>query len=318
MNKKPFNSIKVILAEPRSGLRKEYLEVLRSLGCGDVIETGNIKDIRAALEGGGVDLLIGDTTLPEGDLSEVVHQVRHGHIGDNPFIIAMVLVSESDKELIGGVIDSGADDILIKPLEPAQLRARLLMFTSGRRPFVVTSDYIGPDRPSKARKGDDQVPLIKTPNPLLVRISGGHGSGVMKRAVSRAMKAINEQKVERHAYTIHWLMERLAAVNNGEIELSDLNMEEQLVRLNNVARDLAHRLNGTNYRHASEMCMTLEKMTSYMRKTPALAGQEEIHLLGKLTLVIKRKCNGSCANEEAPPISMTETVSVGQDATALV
>jgi len=303
MNNKPYEGIKVVLAEPRSTLRKQYMNVLRELGCTDIIETGNIKDVRAALAEGGVDVLIGDTTLPEGDLSKVVHEVRHSQIGDNPFIIAMILVSESDKGVVGRVIDSGADDILIKPLDAAQLRARLLMFTSGRRPFVVTSDYIGPDRPSKERKDGCQIPHVKAPNPLLVRISGGHGSGVMSRAVKRSMSVVNEQKVERHAYTINWLMERLNAVQNGDIPASELNMGEQLQRLNEVAKDLASRLGGTNYQHAAEMCMTLEKMTLLMTKSPDLAGHEEISLLAKLTIVIKRKCNGNCGPEGMPQVS---------------
>ena len=98
MNNKPYEEIKVVLAEPRSSLRKEYLGVLKDLGCKNIIETGNIKDVHTALEEGGVDLLIGDTTLPEGDLSEVIHHIRHGQCGDNPFVIAMILVSKSDKK----------------------------------------------------------------------------------------------------------------------------------------------------------------------------------------------------------------------------
>ncbi|NQU56743.1 MAG: response regulator [Rhodospirillales bacterium] len=306
MNSKPYEGIKIVLAEPKSSLRKEYLEVLKDLGCRDIIETGNIKDVHAALEEGGIDMLIGDTTLPEGDLSEVVNQVRHSQIGDNPFIIAMVLVSESDKGLIKRVIDSGADDILMKPLDAAQLRARLLTFTSGRRPFVVTSDYIGPDRPTMENKGGIQIPQVKAPNPLLVRISGGRGSGVMKRAVGRAMNVVNEQKVERHADTIHWLMERLIAQQKSEVSASELNLPEQMQRLNDVAKDLANRLNGTNYQHAAEMCMTLEKMTFFMTETPDLAGQEEISLLGKLTNVIKRKCNANCIPQEVPQDALVE------------
>lgn len=309
MNNEPYEGIKIILAEPKSSLRKIYLEVLKGLGCRDIIETGNIKDVHTALEEGGVDLLVGDTTLPEGDMSEVVNQVRHGQIGDNPFIIAMVLVSESDKDLIKRVIDSGADDILMKPLSAAQLRARLLTFSSGRRPFVVTSDYIGPDRPTMENKGGIQIPQIKAPNPLLVRISGGRGSGVMKRAVGRAMKVVNEQNVERHADCIHWLMERLIAQQNGEVSANELNMPEQVQRLNDVAKDLTCRLNGTNYQHAIEMCMTLEKMTYFMTQTPDLTGQEEIFLLGKLTNVIKRKCNSNSTSQDEPQDTRVENIS---------
>ena len=59
MNLKLYAGIKVILAEPQSSLRKQYLAILKGLGCSDVIETGNMRDVCNALEEGGVDLLIG-------------------------------------------------------------------------------------------------------------------------------------------------------------------------------------------------------------------------------------------------------------------
>ncbi len=306
MNNNPFAGIKVLLAEPKSNVRKEFLGVLKELGCKNIMETGNIKDVHEALEEGGVDLLIGDTTLPEGDLSEVIYKIRHSQIGDNPFAIAMILVSKSDKDLISKVIDSGADDILIKPIDSKQLRDRLLMFSLGRKPFIVTSDYIGPDRRSKAREEKSALPSIVAPNPLFIRLSGTRGSGVMKKAVTRAMSIVNEKKVERHAYSVHWLMERIIEVQNGDIFARDFDMEEQFQRLNEVAVDISNRLNGTTYHHAAEMCMTLENMTAILKETPDLAGEDEMFLLGKLTEVIKRKCNGSCGDEEAPQIDAPE------------
>ena len=122
MNLKLYAGINVILAEPQSSLRKQYLAIIKGLGCSDVIETGNMRDVCNALEEGGVDLLIGEAVLPEGKLTEVIHGMRHGQFGDNPFLIAMVLVSESDNELIEQVMDCGSDDILLKPLDAGQLQ----------------------------------------------------------------------------------------------------------------------------------------------------------------------------------------------------
>lgn len=300
MKSKPYQGIRAVIAEPRSSLRKEYIDVLKDLGCNDIIETGNIRDVHAAFAKGGVDVLIGDTTLPEGDLTEIVHQVRHGVIGDNPFIIAMILVSMSDKECVERVINSGADDILLKPMDAAQLRKRLVMFTFGRKRFVVTSDYIGPDREGGHRKGGMKVPLIKAPNPLQVRLTGEIGSGAMQKAVARTLIEVNAQKVERHAYSVHWLMERLLEVQNGDIDSSDLDMEKEFNRLNEMASDIASRLTGTGYHHAAEMCLTLERMTSILSNEPDMAGEEELSLLGKLTSVIKRKCNGNAPDEAMP------------------
>lgn len=303
MSTKPYQGIRIVLAEPNLGLRKEYLAVFKSLGCTDIVETGNINDVHAAIDKGGVDLLIGDMNLPEGDLSSLIHRIRHNVIGDNPFLIAMALVEKSDKDRVLRAIDSGADDVLLKPLDVAQLRRRLLKFTRGRKLFVVTSDYIGPDRQPGSRNRKNMIPRISAPNPLQLRLSRSKGSGLMRRSVAETMNEVNEQKVERQAYSVHWLMDRLMELKNGEISAAELNMEEQFRRLNGIAGDMSNRLSGTAYHHAAEMCLTLERMTHLLKESPELAGEEEISLLGKLTKVIKLKCNGNSPDEETPPVA---------------
>ena len=143
-----------------------------------------------------------------------------------------------------------------------------------------------------------KVPLIKAPNPLQVRLTGMIGSGTMRKAVARTLIEVNAQKVERHAFSVHWLMERLLDVQNGDIDSDELDMEKEFTRLNEMASDISHRLTRTGYHHAAEMCLTLERMTSILRDEPDLAGEEELSLLGKLTTVIQRKCNGNTPDGE--------------------
>ncbi len=289
-----LKGLRVVLAEPKITLRKEFLAVLEALGCTDVIVTGNLADVYKAFERGGVDLLIGDITLPEGDLSRAVHDVRHGVIGDNPFIIAMVLVSESDTGKVQSVIDSGVDDIQIRPIGEDDLRNRIVALGKGRKRFVVTTDYIGPDRRPKGADatGTVEVPLIEVPNPLQIRISGRLGNMSARRAIDGARTVINEQKVERHAYSVNWLMQKIGKMQSGELSMDALDMKEQFERLHNISEDIVSRLGGTTYSHAADLCMTLENMSVILKKCPELAGEEELYLLGRLTEVIGRKCNG--------------------------
>lgn len=288
-----LSDVKVVIAEPKASLRKRLADDVRALGCRKIIETGNLRDVQDAFYDGEIDVLIGESELPEGSISEFVHDVRHGVAGDDPFIIAIVLISEPDPELVKRAVNCGVDDIIMKPVKPDDLRQRLRVLSRVRKPFVVTTDYIGPDRRSKKRKAGLQIPLIKAPNPLHLRGSGRHSEFNMKKAINRGIKQVNEQKVERHAYSIHWLMDRIIAVNNGEMTIEELDMGEQFERLNMIAGDIAGRLSGTSYDHAADICLTLEKMTSVIKVSPDMATDGEIELLGKLATVIKRKCNGN-------------------------
>jgi len=289
-----LKGIRVVLAEPKLSLRKEFLHELKSLGCTDIIETGNLADVYKAFEAGGVEVLIGDATLPEGNLGDAVYDIRHGVLGDNPFVIAMLLISGADVGLLEKVINSGVDDVQIKPIGGHDLRDRIVALSQGRKRFVVTSNYIGPDRRRKGElaPGSVEVPLIKVPNPLQMRISGRLGDMATRRAISGAVTTVNEQRVERHAYSVNWLMQKIGKMQAGDLAVDSLNMKEQFDRLHDIAEDISSRLDGTSYKHATELCLTLEKMSHALRNAPELAGEEELHLLGRLTEVISRKCNG--------------------------
>ena len=289
-----IKGLRVLIAEPDVSLRTSFLAEVKALGCTDIIDTGNLGGVYRALEEGAVDVLIGDVTLPEGELSEVVHDIRHGVIGANPFIIAIALVSKFDVEKIASVIDSGVDDVQILPLEKDDLQNRIKMLSTGRKRFVVTSDYIGPDRRPKGMElvGSIEVPLIKVPNPLQIRISGRMGNVTAQRAFESAMNTINEQKIERHAYAVDWLMQNIAKMQNGEMPMDALDMKDQFDRLHKISENIVSRLDGTSYSHAADLCMTLENMSVALKRSPQLAGEEELYLLGRLTEVIKRKCNG--------------------------
>ncbi len=308
-----LKGLRVVLAEPNLSLRKEFTAELQSLGCTDIIDTGNLGGVYTAFAKGGVDMLIGDATLPEGDLSQAVHDIRHGLVGDNPFIIAIILVSQSDINKVEGVIDSGVDDVQIKPIKENLLQSRILALANCRKRFVVTTDYIGPDRRPKGavEPGTIEVPLIKAPNPLQVRISDRHGNMSAQRAIAGAVTIINEQKIERHAYSIDWLMQKIGKIQSGELATDALDMKDQFTRLHKISEDIVSRLNGTTYSHAADLCMTLENMSVALKKSPELAGEEELYLLGRLAEIIKRKCNG----EYIDPYFSGEEMSMPEDVT---
>ncbi|MBT3239001.1 MAG: response regulator [Rhodospirillaceae bacterium] len=298
-----LSDVKVVIAEPKQSLRRKLADDVRALGCRNIITTGNLRDVQEAFYDGGVDILIGESELPEGSLCELIHDVRHGVTGDNPFTLAIALVAKPDTEIVRNAVNSGADDIIIKPVNPDDLHQRLLALSRVRKPFVVTSEYIGPDRRSNGRKDGVQIPHIKAPNPLHLRGGGMQGEINFNNAIARTTKQVNEHKVERHAYSIQWLMDRIIAVNEGEMDVNELDMHNQFERLNTISADISSRLDGTGYNHAAEMCLTLEKMTAILIKTPDMADAEEIDLLGKLTNVIKRKCNGNDPMAEAEQIA---------------
>lgn len=281
-----LDDVRVVLAEPRVDIRQDLEQSLRSHGFEQILITGTMSSVVQAIEEGTVDLLIGDTVLPEGDLSGLVSEMRHGKVGSNPFLVTITLVSNPTQDIIRGVINSGTDGVLLKPISPDQMWDRVVQLIERRKRFVVTTDYIGPDRRSKPRSDGMQIPLIPVPNPLRDRVFGNTDPRRTKRALEGAMARINEEKVERHAYQIGWLVKRiLPALNTG-----DVGEEEQahLDKLVKVSDDLCARIKETRFIHVAGMCMSVSQMARTIQDASGKVDDETLRLLKQLPTLISR------------------------------
>jgi len=85
------------------------------------------QDGRAAIEilegPDAPSIAILDWMMPQMDGVEVCQRVR-GKIG-TPYIYLLLLTAKSQKDEIAAGLDAGADDYVIKPFDPDELRARL-------------------------------------------------------------------------------------------------------------------------------------------------------------------------------------------------
>ena len=64
-----------------------------------------------------------DWMMPRMDGVEVCQRVRKNH--NAPYIYLLMLTAKSQKDEIAAGLDAGADDYVIKPFDPDELRARL-------------------------------------------------------------------------------------------------------------------------------------------------------------------------------------------------
>lgn len=278
-----FDNIRVVLAEPKADLRKTLKNCLQDHGFRSVLDTGNLSQVANAVREGNVDLLIADTSLPEGDFNEYVTELRHGKHGENPFLVVITLVSNPSRESVQAAINSGTDHVLAKPFQPEAMINHVLELTHGRKRFVVTTDYIGPDRRSGPRPGGMEIPVVDVPNALRQRMTGQVSDAILRRAINAAKANINEQKVVRHAYQIGWLLDRLLPELNAP-EKSDA-FKAHIVRLGKVADDISVRIKSTRYAHIAEMCMTLSSMV--VEGAAKGFDGNDIQLLSKIAVLIE-------------------------------
>ena len=114
---------RVLIAEDHHVSRHLLERNLQNWGF-EVLAAEDGKEAAAILEGPDApSLAILDWMMPKMDGVEVCRRVRSN--AGLPYIYLLLLTAKSQKDEIAAGLDAGADDYVIKPFDPDELRARL-------------------------------------------------------------------------------------------------------------------------------------------------------------------------------------------------
>ena len=258
------------------------------------------------------DLLISDIKLTDGDISDFVYKIRHHDVGGNPFLPIIATAWSPTSDDVRDVVKSGADDIVAKPLSAGQLLQRIMMLIKSRKPFVVTSAYIGPDRRKAGEdhdRGGQHIEQVQVPNVLRAKAMGDGRSSValIQREIDACSQKINLQKLDRHAHQALWLVERIVpGLAFGGPDESTLRSLERLLY---VSEDIARRMVGTPFAHVGELCQSLIEVTGRILEAGDFPSPKDVDLLRPLATAIQRGFSDSGDNVAHMAHKISESVS---------
>lgn len=206
-----FEGVRLTIADPTPMVRQGLRAALFSVGFRTISDTASFTKVHETLKHDAVDLLVTASELEDNDVGYLVQELRNQRLGNNPYVVVIVLLASADPDYVKRVIDSGADDLLLTPVVPDQLIGRIEKLSRSRKPFVITHDYTGPDRRAKARAFESRsAPMIDVPNPLKARLTGMDDAQLWHH-IRESSVTMNRTKVERHAVQIEWLVGHIAA-----------------------------------------------------------------------------------------------------------
>jgi CheY-like chemotaxis protein len=205
MKKTDYGSVKVLLAIENPIVRQGLQNVLQSEGFLRPSEATSHERLLQTLVEQSYDVIVTATEITGEFIPPYIVQLRQGALAHHPLPIVIPLLTASDSDYVRSVIDCGPDDLLQLPISPGQLLTRLALLAEKRKPFVVTSDYIGPDRRKGSRPGTMTVPLIEVPNPLGMRIQR-LPDDVVQQEFALAADKLRQMRIERFAFELQWLL----------------------------------------------------------------------------------------------------------------
>jgi len=252
--------ISILFGDGKSAMRNLYRQALLGAGFHNLREFDSMAVFADLLHAVQPDVILMEIEMPAGDACAMVRSLRHGSLGDNPFLPIILTTWDAESTNVRRAVNAGADDLLVKPLNTKTLVERIEALALARKPFVVTADYIGPDRRKiAARDGAgaaDSAPLIQPPNPLLAKL---RGQPVDAAATSSALVQANEQvriqRLRQSAFRIAFSAQQVVpAFREGRVDDRIRGLLRELIE---SVDEISRRVVGSDVAHVGKICEPL-------------------------------------------------------------
>lgn len=295
MKNKKFEDVSVVVIEPNSSVRRALKEAFNRLGIKNAADGGRFDELEDLLTEIIPDLLICDAGLKEGDVCSLSQKIRHGAIGQNPFLIMIATTEAPTENTVRRIIDSGPDCIVAKPLSIKSVLDRVHALGRRRRPFSISSDYFGPDRHIGPRQ-DIAAPTMPVPNSLAAKLNGKYDQTAFNEEIKSALSHAMEQKIVHNSKMINAIVGQIlpfyAAGAASDAVFVHLN------RLLTVGRDIALRVTGTEDQHVAPLCESLVKVTRTIKDNHRSPNRKDLDLLRNVTAAIFKAFQPEAGTED--------------------
>ena len=191
MDNSLYELAEVLVCDPVALNRTATPSALYSLGYRHVELVVSLRDFSEALERHPPDFAICDTQVGETPLCAALRELRQNSESYNPFVIIIITAWATTATFTADISGAGADGLLLRPYSASRLDERIRAHVLHRKPFVVTPNYVGPERRAAGRRPSDGF-SFDPPNSLKTKIDGRADAEKANRRFEAELKAARE------------------------------------------------------------------------------------------------------------------------------
>lgn len=205
MSKLSFDSVDVLIYDPVPSNRTATRAAMYALGFRKTETVSTLEAFIEAVQSNPPDIALCEAQGAADELCSTIQQLRQGSAGHNPFIVIIVTAWEKNTTLINRVVSSGADDLLLRPFSTALLGQRIEAHVDRRKGFVITTEYVGPDRRRDGVR-ESNIELFEPPNSLKMkakdRLSGDDIARRLDAELKVAREKLTTEKLRRDSFQV--------------------------------------------------------------------------------------------------------------------
>lgn len=269
---------RTLVALPDAASRRNLRKIIQDAGYTHCREVGTLPELAEKLATAEIDMVI--TTLNDRgwDSSPIIKKIRRGNLG-NPFIIIMVMLDDPSPSVVNRVVNCGADDLLLAPWLDRLVLGRLETLLHGRKRFLVTHDYVGPERRNQQRPGAGTAPTLEVPNPMhwMTVVNGKREH--LNQAVVMSREDLNRSRIKTCGGQLRFLADRVVAnfaANGHAAIIADIQI------MLDAAEELTFRAADTDFAPAIELANGLKTLCERLAREERTARAAEVGVLPQL------------------------------------
>jgi DNA-binding response OmpR family regulator len=230
--------VRVVLYDPVRANMLTSRAVLHGIGFRSIEGITEFDELSSRLRDKEVALCLLEAGDQVRDCCDLVRRLRHGDLGGNPFLPVISTLWHAEGASVADLMRAGFDDVLVRPFSVQKAQERVRSLIAARKPFVVTSDYVGPDRGPQG-PGRASAEAVEVPNILrLLARREQTNLLLIQEEVVRAGEAVQKQRLAKLARRIAMAAEvTIQAFSDGSNEKSFiLDLLDSVDRLVRAAR----------------------------------------------------------------------------------
>jgi DNA-binding response OmpR family regulator len=315
MSRLSYDSVDVLIYDPVASNRTATRAAMYALGFRRTETVSSMEAFLESVRKNPPDIALCEAQGAADELCDTIQQLRQGAAGFNPFIVIVVTAWEKNTTLINRVLSSGADDLLLRPFSTALLGSRIESHIDRRKGFVITTDYVGPDRRKDVDR-ESNVELFKPPNSLKMKAKDKLPSEVVAKRLEGELKDAREkltsEKLRRDSFQICilWRLMQEQMFMPGQVS-------PDLDKLQALTRSIDGRVRDTEFQPAVEWCESVLAATEGL--ILGVDRNASMHLLGHAALSLHQVFHPEkTAAEQLSEIDATVAIIRARNQTAAV
>lgn len=283
MKKSLFKDVRLVLAEPKPETQTAIRDGLRARGFLDIVTTSSMGKLEDTVGENLVDLVICDTEIDNEAFPAFSKLVRQGGHGPNPYLLSIGVTETPSEENVKRIIDAGIDSVLIKPFSMNAMLDSISALIHWRKSFVVSANYIGPDRRLRPRQ-QVCLPLIDVPNTLKEHVDQTYDEARILRDIAATNEKVNLQRMTQDAVLINEIVKQI--VPHYEAGQKNDTVLIHLHHLLRTAHDISRRMREGSDKNVISLCKSLIPIVETLLENHLSPDMKNVRLLQNVSTAI--------------------------------